>query len=109
MFRVCLCSLLLLALFGGSAAALECPDIDFIIYQFPRDMIPRIDGDPSDWAMVPEEYVYGTELLHDTDSSHEVLCHPADLDIKVTVGWGKGLNRWNAPGRSPISTWTVDG
>ena len=25
----------------------------FKVFQFPADKIPRIDGDPSDWAMVP--------------------------------------------------------
>ncbi|MFC1551576.1 PKD domain-containing protein [Candidatus Latescibacterota bacterium] len=75
-----------------SAAALENMDKDFKIFQFPRTMIPSIDGDTSDWDIVGDEYVYDTTLLHNT-SREEVKYNPEDLDIKVRVGWVKGLNR----------------
>ena len=29
-------------------------------FQFPPNMIPRIDGDTSDWNIFPEQYVTGT-------------------------------------------------
>ena len=69
------------------------PELEFKIFQFPRDAMPRIDGDTSDWAMVPESYVYDTSLLNDTEDGHGTDIDPADLDVKVTVGWVKGLNR----------------
>ena len=47
------------ALWTAPAAALERPDVNFQIFQFPADMIPRVDGDPVDWAMVPAEYAIG--------------------------------------------------
>ena len=75
-----------------SAASLENMDKDFKIFQFPRNMIPRIDGDMSDWDIVGEDYVYGTELLHNT-SRQEVKYDPNDLDIRVRIGWVKDLNR----------------
>ena len=28
----------------------------FKVFQFPADKIPRIDGDDSDWTIVPESY-----------------------------------------------------
>lgn len=65
----------------------------FKIFQFPKDQIPRIDGDKSDWAMVPESYVYGMDLLKDTEDGHGTDIDPQDLDVRVTVGWVKGLNR----------------
>ncbi|WP_234364383.1 PKD domain-containing protein [Lunatibacter salilacus] len=65
----------------------------FQIFQFPHDQMPRIDGDKSDWNMVPESYVYGTELLKDTEDGHGTDIDPLDLDVRVTVGWVKGLNR----------------
>ena len=34
--------------------ALARPGVEFKIFQFPADKIPRIDGDPSDWSIVPE-------------------------------------------------------
>ncbi len=47
------------ALWVLPAAALERPDTIFEIFQFPTDMIPRIDGDKADWSMVPDDYVIG--------------------------------------------------
>lgn len=81
-----------LALTAQSALALENMDKNFKIFQFPRNMIPRIDGDMSDWDIVGEEYVYGTKLLNNT-SREDVKYDPEDLDIRVRVGWVEGLNR----------------
>jgi len=64
----------------------------FKVFQFPADKIPRIDGDPSDWAMVPENYSIGLEQMHDDEHKH-AQPDPKDLDIHVKVGWVKGLNR----------------
>ena len=46
--------------------ALERPDKEFAIFQFPPTMIPRIDGRTDDWEIVPESYVIGTEELAET-------------------------------------------
>lgn len=77
------------------AHALERPEITFKIFQFPPNMIPRIDGDDSDWAMVPESYSIGMYQLEDTEApgGHGTNRDPKDLDVKVKVGWVKGLNR----------------
>ena len=34
--------------------AVEKPDITYKVFQFPANMIPRIDGNTDDWNMVPE-------------------------------------------------------
>lgn len=65
----------------------------FKIFQFPRDQMPRIDGDKSDWDIVPESYTYDTSFLKDTEDGHGDNIDPEDLDVKVTVGWVKGQNR----------------
>jgi hypothetical protein len=77
------------------AGALERQDVIFKIFQFPPDKIPRIDGDDSDWAMVPDSYVIGMDQLEDTlaPGGHGTDRDPKDLDVKVKVGWVKGLNR----------------
>ena len=90
--RIISYTVLFTILLATSAAALSRPDMEFKIFQFPRDMIPRVDGDPSDWSIVPQEYTYGTDQIRDTEDGHGEI-DPADLDIKVTVGWVKGLNR----------------
>ncbi len=64
----------------------------FKVFQFPQDQIPRIDGDKSDWDMVPSSYTYDTSWLKDTEDGHGSDMDPKDLDVKVTVGWVKGLN-----------------
>ena len=71
--------------------ALERPDTTFKIFQFPPDMIPRVDGDPADWTMVPADYAIGIEELKDT--VHDSPIDTTDLDVTVRVGWVKGLNR----------------
>lgn len=73
--------------------ALERPDKEFKIFQFPADRIPRIDGIADDWEIVPEEYAVGGEELSDTVMGKGTAYDPDDLDVKVRVGWVKGLNR----------------
>jgi hypothetical protein len=73
-------------------AALEKPDVTYKIFQFPADKIPRIDGSTDDWTMVPERYVVGTDQLRD-DSRKHPKPDPRTLDVRVRVGWVKGLNR----------------
>ena len=82
--------LLLLVSVGFSAAAQE--DRGYKVYQFPANMIPRIDGKADDWASFPAEYVVGTDQLHD-DSGHYPRLDTTNLRVKVRVAWVKGLNR----------------
>ncbi len=65
----------------------------FNIFQFPKNQIPRIDGKTDDWDIVPQSYVYGTDLLMDTEDGNGKDIDTKDLDVKVTVGWVKGMNR----------------
>src|SRR5665213_4035539 len=64
----------------------------FKVFQFPADKIPRIDGDPSDWDIVPDSYSIGLDQMHDDEHKH-ARPDAKDLDIHVKVGWVKGLNR----------------
>jgi hypothetical protein len=89
-------ALLITVLFAMSPAiALERPDVTFKVFQFPADMIPRIDGNTDDWAMVPDSYAIGMDQLEDTEApgGHGTNRDPKDMDVKVKVGWVKGLNR----------------
>jgi hypothetical protein len=89
-------ALVLLLLFAMPAAvALERKDVTFKVFQFPPDMIPRIDGNTDDWAMVPDSYAIGMDQLEDTEApgGHGTDRDPKDLDVRVKVGWVKGLNR----------------
>lgn len=83
----------IVAALGSPAFALEKPDITYKIFQFPANAIPRVDGDASDWSMVPAEYVVGTDQLVSTGGAAATKPDPASIDVKVRVGWVKGLNR----------------
>lgn len=74
------------------ASALEKPGITYQVFQFPADKIPRIDGDAADWAMVPETCVVAKDQLRN-DSRTPPAAGEASLDVRVRVGWVKGLNR----------------
>ncbi len=78
--------------FCAPVFALDRPGTEFPVYQFPADGIPRIDGEADDWAQVPERYVIGTDELRDTTGKHEGT-RPDSLDVRVKVGWVKGMNR----------------
>lgn len=69
------------------------PDMEFKIFQFPHDAIPRMDGRTDDWDMVPGSFRYGTDQLNDTEDGHGTDIDPEDLDVSVTVGWVEGENR----------------
>ena len=89
-FRLLICALGLVAVFP--LRAFDRPEITFKIFQFHQDQIPRIDGDASDWAMVPEAYAIKMDQFVD-DGRRDRVPDPKNLDVKIRVGWVKGLNR----------------
>jgi PKD domain len=93
MIRNRLLLIALAALACYPAAANEKPGTIYKIFQFPPNMIPRIDGNADDWAIVPEEYVIGGDQLVDDTGKHPNGMDKKSLDVRVKVGWVKGLNR----------------
>lgn len=85
--------LVLLLLINGSIAYGQ--DIRlFKIFQFPANMIPSIDGRTEDWDIVGDDYTIGVDQLIDNrDSGSHKTYNKKDLDVKVKVGWVKGINR----------------
>src|SRR5450759_4436460 len=77
----------------AAQSALQRPDVTFKIFQFPGDKIPRIDGNTDDWAIVPDSYAIGMDELMDTEQGHGMNHDLKNMDVKVKVGWVKGLNR----------------
>ncbi len=72
--------------------AIQVEEPGFKVFQFPRTAIPRIDGDFSDWDMVPDSYAVDISQMWDDTGKHATP-DPSTLDIKVKVGWVNGLNR----------------
>ena len=75
------------------SASASRPGIEYKIFQFPRELTPGIDGDFSEWDLVPDTYIIGSDQLINTVSAVEKEQDPGDYDLKVKVGWVKGLNR----------------
>ena len=82
----------LFLILSNSVVSFSQEDSAFKIFQFPADKIPRIDGNTDDWAMVPKEYIIGSDQLRDDSKKHATF-DTTNLNVKVRVGWVKGMNR----------------
>ncbi len=85
-----LCLLLCLT---ALAHAHQPPGVEYKVFQFPEDRLPIIDGDTSDWDMVPGEYALDGSKLSDTVMGKGSNMDPEDLKVEVTVGWSPKSNR----------------
>jgi hypothetical protein len=85
-------SMLILLATIGCGGGLERPDVEFKVFQFPADKIPRIDGSAEDWSVVPDSYAIGMDQLRETVVGIGDNRDPANLDVKVKIGWVKGQN-----------------
>lgn len=94
MFRKVLLAFLLVPVIP-QVHALVRPNVTYKIFQFPPNMIPRIDGNDSDWKIVPSSYAIGMRQLVDTEApgGHGREYNLKNLNVKVKLGWVKGLNR----------------
>ena len=93
MIRTLVMIILFVILTFSKTYALKRPEVEFKIFQFPPNMIPCIDGNTQDWDIVPDDYIIGTDQLFDDTGDRETDIDPKDFDVKVRVGWVKGLNR----------------
>ena len=74
-------------------SAIAKNDKEYKVFQFPKGQVPRIDGDFSDWHMVPESYTIDVYELENTMIGVGEIQNPKDFDLNVKVGWVEGLNR----------------
>ncbi len=94
MRKIIMIALLSIVTTFSQVQALERPEIEFKIFQFPRNMIPSIDGKTNDWDIVGEDYTYRTDQLDGTTGGFpDGKVDTNDIDVKVRVGWVKDLNR----------------
>ena len=54
MMRAFVMVFLLCTVLSFQTIALERPDVEFKIFQYPSNMIPCIDGNTEDWEIVPD-------------------------------------------------------
>jgi len=63
------------------------------VFFFPDSLLPRMDGDLSDWDIVPERYWTGTRDLMETVRGLGTDFDEEDLDVRTVVGWSDTHNR----------------
>ena len=85
--------LLLLLALCPCALAHQPPGVTYHVFQFPDGKLPKIDGDPSDWKIVPKQFTIDGSHLEDTVRGKGKNMDPADLAVEVTVGWSPKTNR----------------
>lgn len=85
-------ALALAAMVVAAPAYAQQSDRTFNVFQFPADAMPRVDGDSSDWSVVPDSYVVGTGEIGTTNGSG-LRPDAKSIDVRVLVGWVKGMNR----------------
>ena len=67
--------------------------VTYSIFQFPEGKTPKIDGDFSDWEIIPSDYTIDGSHLKDTVRGQGTNIDSKDLGIEVAVGWNPESNR----------------
>lgn len=79
------------------------------IWQWPADMLPTLDGDLSEWEIVPDSLwldlgtldAAGNPLIWAAEGEDPGLpgteADPADLTVRFTVGWNDETDRLYSP------------
>jgi hypothetical protein len=93
MVRVLFFTVLLVLVSSVRARGHYPEGVVYEVYQFAPDEIPKIDGDPSDWKVVPAGYTIDGSHLTDTVMGKGSQMDPKDLAVEVTVGWSPQTNR----------------
>ena len=73
--------------------AFQSRDTIYPIFQFPQHKMVSIDGEFSDWDLVPETYAIGLDQMKETINGIGFNLDSMDLDVTVKVAWVKDLNR----------------
>jgi len=100
MKRVVLAAALVLGV-SGLAFAHFPPGVTYPIFQFPDELRPTIDGDLSDWDIVPEAYTIPIDLMGERLAG---MTEPDynDFNCWLKLGWNKSDNKLY------VASWTYD-
>ena len=88
--------LLALSLVLGVSAAMahEPPGVTYYAFEFPNHAIPTIDGDLSDWDMVPEAFHVTRENdFEETVVGNDTEVRLDDFNTSHILGWNNDANR----------------
>ncbi len=79
------------------AAAHDPPGELFFLVQFPDDRVPTVDGDHSDWNIVPDNpYTVRSDKLFDPaqfQAAGRGEFDPSDVNVRHRLGWNDSQNK----------------
>ena len=75
MYRIFVFLMIIILSASFPAYTLVRQDKEFKVFQFPPDMIPRIDGNPADWNIVPDHYAVGVDELRNMTNDNPINGH----------------------------------
>ena len=96
------------ALFASQAAAHFPEDTVHPLFQFPRDRVPVMDGDLSDWDMLPAEYNFdlvkysqhkeqtSTRTQPRRPQHHDAPPRPGTTSSTASTSWPRSTTTWSA-------------
>ena len=91
--RASIAAIALTAALTGAASAHYPEGQLFPVFQFTDDQVPVMDGDLSDWDIVPAAYWTGTSDLMETVRGLGTDFDEQDLAVETAVGWNDTHNR----------------
>jgi len=91
-------SIIVVLAFAASVSGHTPVGETFFAAQFPDGAVPTMDGDPSDWDIVPESpYHIRTDRMSAPDPSiglrERGSSDPSDLSMDSVVGWNESANK----------------
>ena len=89
-------ALMMIGVFVGVSAvsAHEPPGVTYFAFEFPTSAIPVIDGDLSEWDIVPEAFWVTREAdFEETVIGNDTEVRLDDFNVKHILGWSEGTNR----------------
>jgi hypothetical protein len=78
---------------ASSALAHKPEGVVRTVFQWPAGLEPALDGDLSEWDIVPEDYFLTTKDHVETNLGKGNNFDESNLALRVAVGWSKGTNR----------------
>jgi len=92
-FTVLAIALVFSLCFVGATWAHVPEAVTYYVFQWPDEYIPDIDGDLSDWDIVPDVYQLTHENFSEDVKGLGVAYDASDLDLRCYAGWNKTTNR----------------
>ena len=84
----------LVGLVSAGPAAAHLPEgITYNLFQWPAGLEPTLDGDLSEWDIVPEDYVVPFEAHCDWRTGKSFESDESSLSFRNIAAWSQGTNR----------------